>query len=172
MRNGPSPLASANSDTASHLDPTLPVPPAAAARLPCPHCARSYSTRANLLHHMRADHAGDQQPSPTAFLCECGKTFDTLRSRAAHRQACAIWQALHPADQRPQAQPPMRSIESVPHLLACPAMTGLRHRHDIIAEDNPPPLTDALREHKWIAFLRDALALLPPPASSSEEAHH
>ena len=121
---------------------------------------------------MRADHAGDPQPGPAAFPCECNSSFPTLRSRAVHRKACVIWQSLVPADQRPPVRPTVRSCETVPHLLECPALTALRQRHDVVTEAHPPPLSDALHEHKWVAFLRDALALLNPPQQPAEEARH
>ena len=89
----------------------------------------------------------------------------TGKSRAVHLRACPVRLAQAAAAPPPAPPPPpLRSAESVRHMLECPALAAIRLHHDIHPNDDPPPVTEALTDYRWVAFLRAALALVAPPA--------
>ena len=171
-----SPVSDLPPRPAETTTPSTSATPSPRPRLQCPHCELTYEARGTLKAHMDRAHPRDPIPmDPTAFPCDCGRSFPTSKSRAIHRRACPQWQALA-AQARPAeapAQAPLHSLESMGHLLACPGLSQLRHTHNVHPSDHPPPASEAIHSHAWVAFLRAALALVAPePAAPTDPTHH
>ena len=169
------PPASQSSSSSIPADPSLPHVPTPTTGPPpnprhkCPHCQYTYTTRQNMLRHLTADHAGDPIPNAVTFTCECGKIFPKLRSRAVHRIACAVWKALVPMADRPAAQLPPQSAESVSHLLECPGLQSLRQLHQIKPAAQPPLIPTDTDPRNWVDFLLAAISLFQPPPTEQAE---
>ena len=147
-----------------------PAAPASAPSYPCPLCEATYGYATSLRRHLDRSHPNDPRPAnSTNYLCECGAQFPSGKSRAVHLRACPLRLALAAVAPPPAPPPPpLRSAESARHLLACPGLHALRLHHNILPKDAPPPLTEALTDHRWVDFLRAALAMVAPPASAPE----
>ena len=165
------PLPPASSATPALLPPQpSPRPhvsaPASVASHPCSLCGAEYRHATSLRRHLDVAHPNDPRPVNTnTYPCECGASFPTGKSRAVHLRACPVRLAQAAAAPPPAPPPPpLRSAESVRHMLECPALAALRLHHDIHPNDDPPPVTEALTDYRWVAFLRAALALVVPPA--------